>query len=291
MKKEGLDDKDKKYIYVTLLIGFILSFIIKSGMDIAILCLFIYIVNKYLSTTKNIKEYSHYEFRDKEKFEKGKKLFAWGLYIYSVIRIITLIIKSDNATVMLELLLLILLYNLYENNLTKKYVIKKDEEQEKTKVVLIRNKALVSSILVLYSVFTYYTFASLNNIQANENIKYLNNEYKIENRDDTRKIQIKLGSTYMMGEENKENTAYFDDFMIKAKSVIKDKIFKSYCFISMIIMCLLCTFELYPKNKYIKSRIGSLCIILFIIFGMITFNFDTSTNELYLVTYFHDKIS
>lgn len=167
MKKEGLDDKYKRYIFIILFSGFISNFIIESGMDIAILCFFIYLVNKYMSTTENIKEYSYYEYRDKEKFEKGKNLFAWGLYIYSVIRIITLIIKPVRTTVMLELLLLMLLYNLYENNLTKKYVIRKSEEQEKNKVVLIRNKVLVSSILVLYSVFTYYTFTSINNIQAN----------------------------------------------------------------------------------------------------------------------------
>lgn len=95
----------------------------------------------------------------------------------------------------------------------------------------------------------------------------------------------------MMGEESKENAVYFDNFLIQGKSVIKDKILKSYFFISMIVMCLLCLAELYPKNKYIKSQVASLGIMLFIIFSMITFNFDIYTNELNLVRYFHDKIS
>lgn len=291
MKKEVLDDKYNIYIFITLLIGFILNFIIESGMNIAILCFFTYMVNTCIKTTENIKEYSYYEFRDKEKFEKGKNLFAWGLYIYSVIRMITLVINPVQITVIPELLLLILLYGLYENHLTKKYVIRKSEEQEKIKVVLIRNKVLVSSILVLYSVFSYYTFMNLNNLQINEDVKYLKNEYKIENKDDTRKVQIKLGSTYMMGQESEENTAYFDNFLIKGKSVMKDEIIKSYSFISMIVMCLLCFAELYPKNKFIRSQIGTLFIMLFVIFIMITFNFDTHTNELNLVRYFHDKIS
>ena len=291
MKKEVLDDKYNIYILITLLIGFILNFIIESGMNIAILCFFIYMVNTCIKTTENIKEYSYYEFRNKEKFEKGKNLFAWGWYIYSVIRIITLVINPIQNTVIPELLLLILLYGLYENHLTKKYVIRKSEEQEKIKVVLIRNKVLVSSILVLYSIFSYYTFMNLNNLQINEDVKYLNNEYKIENKDDTRKVQIKIGSTYMMGQESEENTAYFDNFLIQGKSVMKEKIIKNYSFISMIVMCLLCFAELYPKNKFIRSQIGTLFIMLFVIFSMITFNFDTHTNELNLVRYFHDKIS
>lgn len=290
MAKTNLDYKSKRYIFIILFIGFILNFIIESGINIAILCLFIYLVNKYISTTDNIEEYSYYEFKDKEKFEKGKNLFAWILYIYSAIRIITLIIKPAHTTVILELLLLISLYGLYENNLTKKYVLKKSEEQEKIKVVLIRNKVLVWSILVLYSVFTYYTFTTINNIDVNEHIKYLNNEYKVENIDDTRKIQIKFGSSYMMGEENKENDAYFDNFIIQSKLLIKNKVFQGYSFISMLVMCLLCFVELYPRNKYINSKVGSLFVILFIIFGMITFNFDIYKNELDLKTYFHNKI-
>ena len=291
MIKNISDEKLKNYIFITLIIGVIADSIIESGMNIVILCSFIYIVNKYISTTENIEEYLHYEFKDKEKFEKGKKRFAWILYIYLVIRIFTLIIKPTSNSVSLELFLLIYIYIPYENNLIRKYVIRRDEEQEKIKVVLAKNKIFVSSILVLYLGFTFYTYNSIKNIELSEHIKYLNNEYKIETIDNTRKIEIKLSSTYMMAEENKENAAYFDDFLMQGKAVIKENILKSYLFISMLVMLGLCFVELYPKNNYIKSRGASLFLLLFVVFAIITFNFDMDADKLHLINNFHNKIS
>ena len=88
MEKTKLNKEDKKVVIIALAIGFIAQFFIKSSMDIAVLGLCMYLFHKYISTTENIKEYDSYEFSDKAKFDRGRKLFVYVVDIYIVIKII-----------------------------------------------------------------------------------------------------------------------------------------------------------------------------------------------------------
>lgn len=290
MSKIKVDKNVKKYMYITLAIGFIANFFIESGMSIALLCIFMYIIHEYLATTKNIEEYSYYKFRDKERFEKGKIIFAYLIYIYIVIRIISLIINPASILIFNEMILIILIYAPYENYLNKKYVINTNYSEDK-KVVFARNKLCISIGVIIFAGFTLYTFDKLYNIDSKDYIKYGKYEYSLTNVGDHKKVEIEVGSHYMMGEENEENTIYFDDFLIKGKEVLKDKIFKSYAFISMLIMLVLAFVELYPKNKNIISIVSNIFFLLFLASSIFTFNIDTNEREIDLSTYFHNHIS
>lgn len=126
MKEKKYDKEDKKYLIIYLVIGFILSFFIESGMNIAILGLFIYLSNKYISTTENLKEYDNYVFSDKYKFNKGKKVASIVLNIYAIIRVVSLLIWPQYFYIFIELLIIIMaLYAPFEKYLEKKYVISK----------------------------------------------------------------------------------------------------------------------------------------------------------------------
>ena len=110
MKKSKLNEKDKNVITITLIIGFVIQFFIESGMDIAILCSFIYFFHKYIGTTENIREYDSYEFRDKERYNRGNKLFVYLVDICIVIRIIFIILNKQTAFALNEILLIIMIY-------------------------------------------------------------------------------------------------------------------------------------------------------------------------------------
>ncbi|MCC3866755.1 hypothetical protein [Terrisporobacter mayombei] len=126
MGKSRLDKQDNKIILITVIIGIILEFFMENGMNIAILGGFIFLNHKYAATTKNLKEYSYYKFSDEKAFNKGKKRFALLLDIYSLIRIISLIIMPKYHLMIVELLAItVIVYPPYEKYLEKKYVIDK----------------------------------------------------------------------------------------------------------------------------------------------------------------------
>ena len=123
MEKTKLNKEDKKVVIIALAIGFIAQFFIKSSMDIAVLGLCMYLFHKYISTTENIKEYDSYEFSDKAKFDRGRKLFVYLVDIYIVIKIIFILFNPQSSYTFGEILLILIIYSYYEKLLTKKYVI------------------------------------------------------------------------------------------------------------------------------------------------------------------------
>lgn len=290
MSKIKVDKNVKKKIYITLAIGFIANLFIDSGINIALLCIFMYIIHEYLATTKNIEVYSYYEYRDKEKFEKGKRGFACLIYIYIVIRIILLTINPETILIYNEMILIIFIYAPYESYLNKKYVINTNSIDDK-QVVFIKNKLCVSIGIIIFVGFTLYTFEKLHNIDSKDYVKYGKYEYNLTSEGNKKKLEIRAKSRYMMGEENDENAIYFNDFLIEGKKLLKDQIFESYVFISMLIMLALAFIEAYPKNKNIITVTSNVFIILFLVSSIFVFNYDTLDRELRLSTYFHNYIS
>lgn len=124
MLESTLTKKDKKIITIICLIGVIAKFFIESAMDIAILCSSIYIFHKYVATTENIREYDSYEFKDKARYNKEKKIFVCLVDIYIAIRIIFIFLNPQTTFVFKEILSIVMIYIPYEMYLHKKYVIR-----------------------------------------------------------------------------------------------------------------------------------------------------------------------
>ena len=289
MEKSKLSKEDKKAIAITLIIGTITQIFIDSAMDISVLCFCIYILHKYIGTTENIKEYDSYEFSDKSKFDKEKRVFV---DIYIVIRIIFILLKPQSTYIFGEILLIIMIYTSYERYLNKKYVIRTNIFEEEKSVVFARKKILLTIGMIVFIVFSVGTINTFNMISTQDSVKYGKYEYKLSNIENKRKIEvIKIGSDYMMSEESDGNSKYFDTFIQKTKSLMKKQVFKSYFFVSMVFCILLCFIEAYPKSQDITSIAGNILIIIALIFSILSFNIDTNKEQLELSSYFHEYMS
>lgn len=291
MDKVKIDNTDKKIIVIALVIGFIKQFFIESGMDIAILFFFMYVSHKYIGTTKHTKEYESYEFRDKEKFDKGRRLFLILIDVYIVIRIILMILSPQSSYVFSEMILLVMIYIPYEKRLEKKYVISTNIIKEKKKFVLVRHKLLISIGLSVFIILSVVTFNTVRKLEEYKNVKYFTYEYKLSNIENKRNLEIELGAHYMMADENEGNAPYFDEFLEQGKDVMEKRILKSYVFGCMMFMLVLCLIEIYPKKSSIDSIAGNIFIICFLILSMLNFNFTVYDDEMELSSYFHEYIS
>lgn len=291
MTKEKISKIDKKWLSITIIVGFIAQFFIDSGMDIALLCFCMYIFHKYMATTDNIKEYESYEFSDKGKFDKGRKLFVRLVDAYIVIKIIFMILNPQSSYAFSENMLIVMIYIPYEKYLEKKYVIKTNIAKEKKKVVFVRRKILTSVLVGIFAIFSIVTFTSLKKLDIENYVKYVGNEYKVSRFDDKRKIEIEVGGHYMMAEESEGNSKYFDTFLDKGKALMKKQTFKSYMFISMLIMVVVCFSEIYPKDKKIESIISNMCLVSLLLCSIFYFNFDIWNDEMELSSYFHEYMN
>lgn len=291
MRKVKLDKKDEKYIIITLIIGFVAQFFIESGINISLSCFFMYIIHKYIATTENIKDYNYYKFIDKDKYNKGRKIFVLLVDVYIIIRIISMFIKPQSSSILNEMLLIVIAYILYESYLNKKYVINTNNLEKKMRLVFVRNKLLVSIILFIFVGFSYFTFNTLNKLSLNDYVKYGKYEYKLSNINDKRTIEIEMSSHYMMGEENEKNSLYFDNYLRQAKDLMRNKIFRSYSFISMLFMLALCFSEIYPKDNKVISIASNIFLVIFLVLSIFTFNFEKYDKEIQLSSYFHNYIS
>ena len=291
MKKSKLNEKDKNVITITLIIGFVIQFFIESGMDIAILCSFIYFFHKYIGTTENIREYDSYEFRYKERYNRGNKLFVYLVDICIVIRIIFIILNKQTAFALNEILLIIMIYIPYEMYLNEKYVINTNILEEEKKVVFARRKILLSIGMIVFIVFSIFTIDTFKDISTETNVKYGKYEYNLNNIENRRKIEVKSMDSYIMAEESNENSKYFDTFIENAKSLMKKQVLKSYLFVSMLLFIILCLIEAHPKTQNIISIAGTILFTIALIFSILSFNIDINKEEMNLSSYFHEYMS
>lgn len=290
MGKSELNDKDKKVMAIILIIGFIVECFIDSAMDIALLCFYMYINHRYIGTTENIKEYDNYEFSDKVRYDKGRKLFVWLVDIYIVIRIIFILLNKQSAFVFGEMILITIIYNLYEKYLEKKYVISTNILEE-NKIVFARRKILLIIGIIVFIVFSQGTIDRLKRVSTQDYVKYSKYEYNLSNIEDKRKIEVKAGSNYMMTEENDGNSEYFDTFIQDTKSLIKKQVLKNYLFISTVFFITLGFMEVYSKCENIISKAGNILFIIALVFSIFSFNIDTNKAEMDLSLYFHEYMN
>lgn len=291
MGKSELNDKDKKVMYIILIIGVIVECFIDSAMDIALLCFYMYINHRYIGNTENIKEYDNYEFSDKARYDKGRKLFVWLVDIYIVIRIIFIFLNKQSTFVLGEMFLITIIYNLYEKYLDKKYIISTNILEEEKKRVFARRKILLIIGIIVFIVFSKGTIDRLKRVSTQDHVKYSKYEYNLSNIEDKRKIEIKAGSNYMMAEESDGNSEYFDTFIQDTKSLIKNTILKNYLFISMVFFIVLGFMEVYSKCENIISKAGNILFIIALVFSIFSFNIDTNKAEMDLSLYFHEYMN
>lgn len=291
MQNGKLNKKDKNAIIITLIIGAIGQFFIESAMDIVLLCLCIYLIHRYIATTDNLREYDSYEFKDKAKYDKGRRLFAGLAYVYIVFRIIFMILNPQNAYAFTEMLLIIIIYAPYETYLEKKYVINTNIIKEEKRVVLARKKVLLSVGIIIFVLFSLTTFNTFEKLNSESNIKYGIHEYKVSGTGDRRKLEIQVGTDFMMADENNENSKYFDTYLKDGKLLMKKQVCKSYLFMSTILFIILCFIESYPKDEKITSIAGNILLFGLLIFSMVNLNFDISNDKVNLSSYFHEYIS
>ena len=289
MEKTKLNKEDKKVVIIALAIGFIAQFFIESAMDIALLGLSMYLFHKYISNTENIKEYDSYEFSDKAKFDRGKKLFVYVVDIYIVIKIIFILFNPQSSYTFGEILLILIIYSYYEKYLTKKYVISTNILEEEKKVVFARKKLLLTIGMIIFIGFTVFSVDTFKNISTQSHVKYGKYEYSISGTYGSRKIEAhKLGSDYMKVNENDKNSMYFDTFEKDIKSLMKKQVIKSYTFIGIVIGLIFCVIENYPKDDKIVSKATPIIIIGVCIFMAISFNIDVDNDKMDLVSYYHE---
>ena len=280
MEKTKLNKEDKKVVIIALAIGFIAQFFIESAMDIALLGLSMYLFHKYISNTENIKEYDSYEFSDKAKFDRGKKLFVYVVDIYIVIKIIFILFNPQSSYTFGEILLILIIYSYYEKYLTKKYVISTNILEEEKKVVFARKKLLLTIGMIIFIGFTVFSVDTFKNISTQSHVKYGKYEYSISGTYGSRKIEAhKLGSDYMKVNENDKNSMYFDTFEKDIKSLMKKQVIKSYTFIGIVIGLIFCVIENYPKDDKIVSKATPIIIIGVCIFMSISFNIDVDNDK------------
>ncbi len=291
MGKSELNDKDKKVMAIILIIGFIVECFIDSAMDIALLCFYMYINHRYIGTTENIKEYDNYEFSDKARYDEGRKLFVWLVDIYIVIRIIFILLNKQSAFVFGEMILITIIYNLYEKYLDKKYVISTNILEEEKKIVFARRKILLIIGIIVFIVFSKGTIDRLKRVSTQDYVKYSKYEYNLSNIEDRRKIEVKAGSHYMMTEESDGNSKYFDTFIQNTKSLIKKQVFKSYLFISTVFFITLGFMEAYSKCENTISKAGNILFISALVFSIFNFNIDINKEEIDLSLYFHEYMN
>ena len=289
MEKTKLNKEDKKVVIIALAIGFIAQFFIESAMDIALLGLSMYLFHKYISNTENIKEYDSYEFSDKAKFDRGKKLFVYVVDIYIVIKIIFILFNPQSSYTFGEILLILIIYSYYEKYLTKKYVISTNILEEEKKVVFARKKLLLTIGMIIFIGFTVFSVDTFKNISTQSHVKYGKYEYSISGTYGSRKIEAhKLGSDYMKVNENDKNSMYFDTFEKDIKSLMKKQVIKSYTFIGIVIGLIFCVIENYPKDDKIVSKATPIIIIVVCIFMAISFNIDVDNDKMDLASYYHE---
>ena len=289
MEKTKLNKEDKKVVIIALAIGFIAQFFIESAMDIALLGLSMYLFHKYISNTENIKEYDSYEFSDKAKFDRGKKLFVYVVDIYIVIKIIFILFNPQSSYTFGEILLILIIYSYYEKYLTKKYVISTNILEEEKKVVFARKKLLLTIGMIIFIGFTVFSVDTFKNISTESHVKYGKYEYSISGNEGSRKIEAhKLGSDYMKVNENDKNSMYFDTFEKDIKSLMKKQVIKSYTFIGIVIGLIFCVIENYPKDDKIVSKATPIIIIGVCIFMSISFNIDVDNDKMDLASYYHE---
>ncbi|MGL5330963.1 MAG: hypothetical protein ACRDD7_17000 [Peptostreptococcaceae bacterium] len=291
MDKTKIDKTEKKIMVIGLIIGFIAQFFRENAMDIVILMFFIYLTNKYISTTENIKEYESYKFKDKEKFNKGKKIFALLVDIYIVIRIIYLIFNPQSLYSFSEVILIVMMLIPYEKYLEKKYVINTNIVKEKKTIVVAKKKVLISILFVIFIVFSLITFNIYKNVDIKDHTKYINYEYNLSQINDKRKIEINIYYNNIMVEEDEWNTQYFDELLERGKVVMKKQIIKSYLVISTVFMGLLCIVEIYPKDKKIESIACNIFLVCALIFSMLNLNFEIDNDTAELRTYLSEDMS
>lgn len=288
MRISELNENDRTGLFITFAVGIILGIFLHNGMNITLSVYFMYILNKYMATTNNLKEYDGYEFLDKEKYNRGKKKYVILANIYILIRIITLFFIKHYVFILGELYLIVMLSIPYDNYLSKKYILKINIEHEK--IVFMRNKLLTITICISFVVLTILSISTL--IKDNDYINYGQYEYNLTHDKDNKKIlEVKLGSLFMRSEENNKNTKYFKDYIKDTKELISIKIFKNYTFISMILMVILIFTQVYPKNIDTKTTSMFIFFIGFLIFSILNFNIDTNEREANLTTYFHQYMS
>ena len=289
MEKTKLNKEDKKVVIIALAIGFIAQFFIESAMDIALLGLSMYLFHKYISNTENIKEYDSYEFSDKAKFDRGKKLFVYVVDIYIVIKIIFILFNPQSSYTFGEILLILIIYSYYEKYLTKKYVISTNILEEEKKVVFARKKLLLTIGMIIFIGFTVFSVDTFKNISTQSHVKYGKYEYSISGTYGSRKIEAhKLGSDYMKVNENDKNSMYFDTFEKDIKSLMRKQVIKSYTFIGIVIGLIFCVIENYPKDDKIVSKATPIIIIGVCIFMSISFNIDVDNDKMDLASYYHE---
>lgn len=292
MEKTKLNKEDKKAVIIALAIGFIAQFFIKSSMDIAALGLCMYLFHKYISTTENIKEYNGYEFSDKAKFDRGRKLFAHAVDIYIVIKIIFILFNPQSSYTFGEILLILIIYSYYEKYLNKKYVISTNILEEEKTVVFARKKLLLTIGMIIFIGFTVFSINTFKNISTESHVKYGKYEYSISGTYGSRKIEAhKLGHDYMKANENDKNSMYFDTFEKDIKSLMRKQVIKSYTFIGIVIGLIFCVIENYPKDDKIVSKATTIILIGVCIFMAISFNIDVDNDKMDLVSYYHEYMT
>lgn len=276
MSKKILQKKDMQMIGIMIAIGFIIDIILDNGMEIASLLFTSYACHRGLTTVlKNSKEYKNYIFFDEQKYNNGLKKFIIIVDIYIVIRIFSILMTKYNGFTMLELLLVLVIFVPYESYLGRKYIKNIRDKEKNIERVLIKNKSLVAIILVIFLGFSMYIVNFTSKIKFTNHMKFGEYEYNLTyDQDDKRVLQIKTGSNTTKAEETNRNTEYFEDYVITAKKVFTNYVYKIYSFVSMALMFILVLTQCFSGNKDKKtvSILSNLFLVIGIIFAIIALN-------------------
>lgn len=291
MGKTKLNKEDKKFLIISLVIGFIADFFIQNSIEISILCFGSYLFHKYISTTENIREYDSYEFIDKKAYNKGNKIFVRIVDMYIVIRIISILLKPQSYHVVGEMILILIMYTPYEKYLNKKYVVQSSILEKETKVVFARRKVLLTIGMMVFIGFSIFTIDVVKKINTENHVKYGIYEYNISGVEGSKTIEVKkIAADYMKANENEVNSNNFGTFIEYLKGLMKKKIIKTYLFISAIIAISLCFIETYSKKEKITSSVVNILAISALVFMVLGFNLDVSKDSMEITSYFHEYI-
>lgn len=294
MSKKILQKKDMQMIGIMIVIGFIIDIILDNGMEIASLLFTSYACHRGLTTVlKNSKEYKNYIFFDEQKYNNGLKKFIIIVDIYIVIRIFSILMTKYNGFTMLELLLVLVIFVPYESYLGRKYIKNIRDKEKNIERVLIKNKTLVAVILAIFIGFTMYIVNFTSKIKFTNHMNFLEYEYKLTyDEDDKRVLDIKTSSHHTKTEETNRNTEYFEDYIITAKKVFTNYVYKIYAFVSMTIMFILVLTQCFSGNKEKKtvSILSNLFLVIGIIFAIIALNPNLNYAEQDLNVYINEYL-
>lgn len=294
MSKKILEKKDMQMIVIMIVIGFILDIFMNNGMEIAVLLFTSYACHRGLTTVlKNSKEYKNYTFFDEQKYNNGLKKFIIVVDIYVIIRILSILMTKYNGFTIIEVLLVLVILVPYESYLGRKYIKNIRDKEKNIERVLVKNKSLVAIILVIFLGFSMYIVNFTSKIKFTNHMKFGEYEYKLTyDKDDKRVLQINTGSKHTKTEETNRNTEYFEDYVITAKKVFTNYVYKIYASVSMALMFILVLTQCFNGNKDKKtvSILSNLFLIIGIIFAIIALNPNLNYAEQDLNVYINEYL-